>query len=417
MFTPSPAQKITTSQNVVSLVLAFALALACPVAQAEVLTPHYYAARRGSLEKVKIRLQSGDRELAKALKNLIAEADATLPEAPPSVMYKTKAPPGGDRHDYMSLAPYFWPDPESKTGLPYIRHDGKVNPESRDEKINDSPRIRQMGDAIETLALAYYFTGDPKYAAAAGKRARVWFLDPATRMNPHLKYAQAIPGVNDGRGTGILEGRHLAQAADALGLLSGSSAWPAADAQALQAWLGTYFDWLLNSRAGREEGAAKNNHGTWYDVQAVELALCLGRTNVAASRIADARMRRIAVQIEPDGRQPLELARTTSFSYSCFNLYALGELATLGQHVGIDLWSFQTSDGRSLRRALDFLLPYMDRPAKKWPYPQIKEKHDQAEFLPLLRQASLAFHVADYESVLEKYSEAGSKRFQLCLLP
>jgi hypothetical protein len=389
-----------------------ALLLGLLTASAIAAEPNYFSAKPGALAKSKQQLVAGDKQLAKALKKLIKDADKALGEAPPSVISKDKLPPSGDKHDYMSLAPYFWPNPDTKDGLPYLRHDGKVNPESRDPKANDSPTIKIMGDNVETLALAYYFTGNETYAEGAAKVARVWFLDPATRMNPHLKYAQAIMGVNDGRGTGILEALHISVAADALGLLAESKAWPKADQKALKEWLRTYHDWLIQSEPGKDEHRAKNNHGTFYDVQAVRIALVIGRIDPAKRILEEAKQRRIAVQIEPDGKQPLELDRTTSFSYSRFNLFALTELATLGEHVGVDLWNFTTEDGRSIRKAIDFMLPYADVPPKPWTLPQIKDKHE-SEFMPIFRQATLAYGGDGYEAVIAKYEDSPSKRFRL----
>jgi hypothetical protein len=372
----------------------------------------YFGAKPGSLAQARAKFQSGDKKMAIAVRNLLEEADEALRVKPPSVTEKSKVPPSGDRHDYMSLAPYYWPDPKSKTGLPYVRHDGKVNPESRDLRANDGPRIKLLGNSIETLALAYYFTANEAYAVHAAQFARVWFLEPATRMNPHFGFAQAVRGENDGRGTGIIEARSIAQAADALGLLAVSKSWTPADQQALDTWLETFLNWLLTSNAGREECRAKNNHGTLFDVQTARLALCLGRKDLARRILEEAQQRRIAVQIEPDGRQPLELVRTASFSYSRLNLEALGELATLGEHVGVDLWHFTMPDGRSIRAALDFLLPFVKKPAKKWPFEQIKSRHDE-EFLPILRAAALAYTASDYEQVIWQYPDAPSKRFQL----
>ena len=391
-----------------------ALLLGLLTASAIAAEPTYFSAKPGALAKSKQQLVAGDKQLAKALKKLIKDAGKALVEAPPSVMSKEKIPPSGDKHDYMSLAPYFWPNPDTKDGLPYVRHDGKANPESRDPKANDSPAIKVMGDNVETLALAYFFTGNETYAEGAAKVARVWFLDPATRMNPHLKYAQAIMGVNDGRGTGILEALHISVAADALGLLAESKAWPKDDQKALKEWLRTYHDWLIQSDPGKDEHRAKNNHGTFYDVQAVRIALVIGHIEQAKRILEEAKQHRIAVQIEPDGKQPLELERTTSFSYSRFNLFALTELATLGEHAGVDLWNFSTEDGRSIRKAIDFMLPYADVPPKPWTLPQIKDKHE-SEFMPIFRQATLAYGGDAYEAVISKYEDSPSKRFQLLM--
>ena len=371
----------------------------------------YFGARPGSLEKAKLAATT-DEAAGKALKKLIADADKALAVTPPSVMQKTKVPPSGDKHDYMSIAPYFWPNPATKDGLPYVRKDGKVNPESRAEAANDTLRARLVGTTVETLALGYYFTRDEKYAEHAAKVLRTWFLDPATKMTPHFRFAQAIPGVNDGRGTGLIEARGLADAADAAILLVGSKHWSAADQQALLAWGEVFFEWLTTSKNGQDERAAKNNHGTWYDVQAVKWALVLGRKDKAKELCVAAGPGRIGVQVEPDGKQPLELARTASFSYSCFNLRALSALAGLGEHAGVDLWKHRSTDGRSLVAALDFLVPYLGKNPKPWTMQQIHASNDD-DVLPVLRAAALATGEDRYESLLKEYSDHRSKRLQL----
>jgi hypothetical protein len=371
----------------------------------------YFGARPGALEKAKVAATS-DEAAGKALKKLIADADKALAVTPPSVMQKTKVPPSGDKHDYMSIAPYFWPNPATKDGLPYVRKDGKVNPESRAEAANDTLRARLVGTTVETLALGYYFTRDEKYAEHAAKVLRTWFLDPATKMTPHFRFAQAIPGVNDGRGTGLIEARGLADAADAASLLVGSKYWSAADQQALVAWGEVYFEWLTASKNGQDEHAAKNNHGTWYDVQAVKWALVLGRMEKAKELCIAAGPGRIGVQVEPDGKQPLELVRTASFSYSCFNLLALSTLAGLSEHAGVDLWHHKTADGRSIRAALDFLVPYLGKNPKPWTLQQIHESKPD-EVLPVLRAAALVYGEDRYESLLKEYSDHRSKRLQL----
>jgi Alginate lyase len=373
--------------------------------------PGYFAAKPGALERARKKIVAGDLDCVKALKKLTNEADGLLTESPPSVTQKTNVPPSGDKHDYLTIATYFWPDPQKPAGRPYIRHDGKVNPETRSDGY-DYKRINRLGSAAPTLALAYYFTGKEAYADTAAKWLRVWFLDPATRMNPNMNFAQAVPGLNAGRGTGILEGRNLVQAADAAQLLIGSRFWSAADQQALAAWLEKYFDWLLNSTPGHDEQAAKNNHGTWYDVQAVELALCLGHTNVARQILADAKEQRLARQIEPDGRQPLELARTAAFSYSVFNLQAFAMLATLGEHVGVDLWHFRTADGRDLRMAIQFLLPYFLDPKKPWPYQQI-HGYDPDSLAEVIYQASLVLNDAALREAAIRSGDLAGKRVHL----
>ena len=195
-------------------------------------------------------------------------------------------------------------------------------------------------------------------------------------------------------------------------MLAGSKHWPTADQKALDAWGETYLDWLLKSKNGQEERAAKNNHGTWFDVQAAHWALVLGRKDKAREICLAAGPGRVAVQIQADGKQPLELVRTTSFGYSCFNLRALSALAGLGEHAGVDLWHFKTSDGRSIRTALDFLVPYLGKNPKPWPMQQIHESKPE-EVLPVLRAAGIAYGDERYESLLKEYADSPAKRLQL----
>jgi hypothetical protein len=316
------------------------------------------------------------------LVKLERDARKALTSGPFSVTSKSTTPPSGDKHDYMSQAPYFWPDPNRPNGLPYIRRDGERNPEI--EKITDHRVMDQMESAVETLALAYHATRNEDYAAKAAALLRVFFLDPDWRMNPNLQFAQAIPGVNTGRGIGLIETRGLTRVVDAIGLLAGSKYWTSAEQKGMEDWFSKFLQWMLESKNGREEAAAKNNHGTFYDVQVVSFALFLGKTDLARSVLETAKSKRIAAQIEPDGRQPLELARTKSWSYSVMNLDGLMTLAGLGKSVGVDLWNYETPDGRSIHKALNFLEPFASG-EKKWPYQQLGEWPPQI-LLPLINR-------------------------------
>ena len=64
-----------------------------------------------------------------ARRAVLARADAALAGPAYSVTSKTRTPPSGDKHDYISMGPYWWPDPSRPGGEPYVRRDGEVNPE------------------------------------------------------------------------------------------------------------------------------------------------------------------------------------------------------------------------------------------------------------------------------------------------
>jgi len=350
------------------------------------------------LQETRRAINQGDKDIAAAWAKLQRDAQKALGEGPFSIVNKTVTPPSGDKHDYMTQAPYFWPDPKSPNGLPYIRRDGERNPEIN--KITDHQSLDKIEAGVETLALAYYFKGDEAYAAKAVQLLRAFFLDRATRMNPNLEYAQFIPGVNTGRGIGLIETRGLTRIVDAIGLLAGSKALSGEDDRGLRDWYGKFLQWMLDSKNGREEAAAKNNHGTYYDLQVVSYALFVGRKDLARQVLEQAREKRIAMQIEPDGRQPLELARTKAWSYSNGNLDGLTELATLGERVGVDLWNFQTHDGRSIRKALDFLTPIAIG-AQKWQYQELGGVKAESLF-PIMRRAAVIYRDKQYQALMAK---------------
>ena len=346
------------------------------------------------LEAAKRGLAADDPAWAPFWRALRADADRALALNRLSVVDKAVTPPSGDRHDYTSQEQYFWRNTATADGLPYVRRDGERNPEI--DAISNHRALDSFAGAVETLTLGWYVSGDMRYAAKAAELLRAWFIDPATRMNPNLEYAQFVPGVNTGRGIGLIETRGLTRIVDAVQLLSGSPAWSAAEDRATKEWFSAFLWWMQTSRNGRSEAVAKNNHGTYYDLQVASYALFLGRRALARDILESVRTRRIAVQIEPDGRQPLELARTRAWSYSVGNLDGLTSLAVLGDHVGVDLWHYRTGDGRSLRAALLFLSPYAFGSREAWPYPQLGGWTPQALYAVLRRAAP---HYADDASV------------------
>jgi hypothetical protein len=354
-----------------------------------------------------VRNHAAAAEFKAGLAALEDDAKKALAAKPASVMDKGITPPSGDKHDYMSQAPYWWPDPSKPEGRPYIRRDGDRNPEIN--KITDRDNLGRITNAIATLGLAFHLRGRNEYAAHAARLTRVWFLDPSTRMNPHLKFGQGIPGINDGRGIGIIETRDLVPMLDGLLLIRGSTHWTKDDEAGLQDWMRAYLKWLLESPHGKEESENGNNHETWYDVQVAGLALYTGQQEVARRTLEGVR-RRIARQIEPDGRQPRELERTRAWDYSEFNLRAMLDLAVMGKRVGIDLWTYQTADGRSIRQAIDFLAPFAAGQGE-WKYEQL------GGFRPgvlhtVLRRAAVGFDAPAYRELAMKVG-GGNRRLDL----
>jgi hypothetical protein len=227
-------------------------------------------------------------------------------------------------------------------------------------------------------------------------------------MTPNLRFAQAVLGENEGSGTGILDARGLADVVDAIALMDGSSAWTKADDNAMHSWFDAYFVWLTTSANGRAEAAAKNNHGSWYDVQASAIALYLGKTQFAKEIAELAQTRRIALQIQADGQQPLEESRTKSFGYCVFNLDALTRLATLARAVNVELWSYRAPDGGSIRQGLTYLVPFALE-EKTWTHDNITGMDGSSLRDPLLA-AAIAYRDDTLESVAGKMSTKNDLR-------
>lgn len=356
-----------------------------------------------SLIKVKESLRSSKSPFMPAYKKLIRDAEKALDVDPVSVVDKDAVPPSGNKHDYMSLSRYWWPDPTKPDGLPYMRRDGETNPETA--KYPDHENFVTMAQAVSTLGLAYFYSGMPAYARHAGKLARAWFLDSATAMNPNLQYAQAVPGRSDGRGPGVLDGRHTAVVIDAVNMIRGSEGWTDADDAALRAWFGKYVDWLTTSVNGIHEGKAANNHGTWHDAHVVPAALYSGKRDIALRIIQEVPEKRIGGQIEADGSQPKELARTRPWHYSWFNLQAYARLAVQAKRLGVDLWRAKGPDGQSLKTAVEFLLPYLKK-ERVWSYPDL-DKIDPLHLAPGLIELAAVSGEASYLDLSRSF--AGSR--------
>jgi hypothetical protein len=303
-----------------------------------------------------------------AQEDLLKKADVVLAKAKVySVMDKVQIPPSGDKHDYMSQGPYWWPDTTKKDGKPYIRRDGVRNPEI--DLISDSEEMDWMTDDVVILTDAFEKSHEEKYARFAVRLIETWFINPATRQTPHLNFGQGIPGINTGRGIGIIETRLLYKLTDAASRLRASQAWTPDKHERLKAWFRDYLTWLTESSIGLDEADEHNNHGTYYDVQVINYAIFLGQMELAKKQI-EVTKKRIESQIKPDGSQPFEIARTKSLGYCVMNLTGYFLIAGFAEKIDVDLWQYQSPSGASLGKAFAYLKPYLKK-EKAWPFQQI----------------------------------------------
>ncbi|MBW0178499.1 alginate lyase family protein [Sediminibacterium sp.] len=380
-------------------------------AQNKIMRPIVYTMNIQMLEKNKSRVSAKDPLILPAYKLLLKDANKALEFGPVSVMEKKNTPPSGDKHDYMSLAPYHWPDPSKPNGLPYMRKDGQTNPEVKEYK--DKEYMPKLCADVSTLAMAYYFSGEKVYAEHAAKLIRVWFLDTETRMNPNLNFAQAIKGINDGRGAGLIDSRHFIKLIDAIGLLQGSKYWSDKDQKGMQQWFADFLHWMQNSKNGISEMNADNNHGAWYDAQRLSMALFTENSELAKKIVLNAR-ERLDKQMDDAGKFPREMERTISLHYTAFVMNAFFTIAQMSEETGIEFWNYTSPSGKSLKQAFNVLRPYLVQ-EKNWEGPQIKN-FEYEDGYPLLMEAADRFNCKKCREAVTSLAGDKAGRLRIYLL-
>jgi hypothetical protein len=335
-------------------------------------------------------------EVARIDRDRILRAANQYLSQPPITITATSSPRSrGGLHDYFSEGDYWWPDPRNPGG-PYIRRDGYSNPAN----FNDHREaLIRLSLHVPALAAAWLVTKDRRYARHAALHLRAWFLDPATRMNPSLEYAQAIFGITPGRGTGVIDTLHLVEVSRAIQTLKKSGVLTPVEFAGLLDWFARYLSWMCNSTNGKEEQIAKNNHGACWVAQAAAFAALTENDDV--TRLCRDRFRNnlLPDQLAPNGSFPLELARTKPYSYSLFDLDILAlicQIASAHDRLPDDLWNLTLPDGRRFQKAIDFMFPFMEDKSR-WPYPHDVEYFDDLpNRQPCLLFAGLAYRESKY---------------------
>jgi len=345
----------------------------------------------------KTKINNKDADVMPAYGQLIKDADKALTYKAVSVMDKADVPPSGDKHDYMSIGPYWWPDPSKPGGVPYMRKDGEVNPEVKN--YPDKQNLPKLCESIYNLSLAYYFSGNEEYAKHAGKLIKVWFLDTATAMNPNLKYGQAIKGVTDGRAEGLIEVRHFVFLLDGVELLKNSEHFKEGKQKKLQKWMKAFLTWMETSTIGIDERDAKNNHGVWFDATTLALANFVGDTALA-DQIVKRAAGRLDIQMDDKGYFPLELERTTSLHYTAFILDAFTIIAQLSENTSTNFWILKTKSNKSLEKGYEALFPYLAG-TKDWTWKQIKP-FTMSNAYQLLWKASEKYNCTSCKGIIKK---------------
>jgi hypothetical protein len=341
---------------------------------------------------------NNDTRVFSFINSIIESSEQYFGDKPYNIV-KDKGPvaPSKDPRDYISLSRYWWPDPQKVDGLPYIRHDGKSNPEL---ERYDYRKITELETAVSTLGMLYYITEGDKYAKRASEILREWFLDPVTGMNPNMTYAQYVPGMSYIRGTGILDGRAIVYALNGAKLIEGSKYWTINDKKALQEWVKIFLYWMQNSTQGLMEQNAQNNHGLWYDFIRMGMSLYIDDPSYVKLIVETSLYKRLDAQQEINGSFPQELARTLGLSYTTFALDAFYECSEIALKAGIDMWNHTSASGRSIARGVEFAFPYYLEP-QKWPYQQISPFETG--------RGSMALYIAGLKLKKKEYQDAARK--------
>ena len=380
----------------------------------DILPQHFAGWNFEHMKKVKKEVKDTKSSIHPAFEKLITDAESALTSGPFSVTYKNSVSPGGTKHDYMSRGPYWWPDSTKPGGIPYIRRDGVHNPEAG----IDRNQFGGLVSSTRSLALAWYFTGEKKYAVKAADLLRIWFLDTATLMNPHLEYAQSIPGITKGRGIGIIDFRGMYTLVDVISLLKCSGLMNQSELDGIEKWFSDFFTWLTTSSNGKDEDNARNNHSVAYDVIVTSIARFLGNDEYVVRKISEIPFRRIDPMIEADGRQPEELARTNGWGYSVMNLNQFFDAGEIGLKSGLNIFEYKNPEGGSLKGALDFLIGFIGN-KEEWKWQQIGEWDGPENRLGLMvRSASGYFRDPNYQKIWkEKFYEKMKNDWSILVSP
>ncbi|KAA5547485.1 alginate lyase family protein [Adhaeribacter rhizoryzae] len=296
---------------------------------------------------------------------ILTEAAWALQQQPVTVTASVSARSAGTPHDFFSEGDYWWPDPQNSEG-PYIQKDGMTNPENF---VAHRLAMIRFSRIVGALASAYKITNDEKYVRHALVHLKAWFTNPATLMNPNLLYAQAIKGRHTGRGIGIIDTIHLMEVAQGVMVMQNAKAFPAADLAGIKNWFGQYLTWLTTHKYGQDEMNAKNNHGTCWVMQVAAFARLTNNEEMLKFCRERYKTVLLANQMAPDGSFPLEIQRTKPYGYSLFNLDAMTMICQILSTEKDNLWSYQTQDGRSIKKGIAYLQPFV-ADKSKWPFKQ-----------------------------------------------
>lgn len=328
---------------------------------------------------------------------------------PLSVTFHKSPAVSGNSHDFYSEGPYWWPDPKNPEG-PYIKRDGEFNPDRFNAHMED---MVTMADAVSILCQAGLYLDKKAYFDKAAELLNVWFIDEETKVTPHMECGQAIRGVCSGRGIGIIDTSNYIRVVYGADILDRTGEYKEL-VSGLKKWFAEYITWLTTSEKGLEEKNFFNNHSNWWNTQVAVFSAFTGDENQLNECFDSYRNRILSEQTDPEGRFVDEITRTRSYHYTLYNMDACTLISEVAYHKGVDLWNYETTDGKSLKKCVDFFKPYYRNPFL-WQYPEINAAECYYEKMSL-KLAAMRYDDREIEAVNQNRRKYIVPCSQMCFL-
>jgi hypothetical protein len=348
--------------------------------------------------------KESDSVIQHSFSRLIVGADSLLNTSFEFVTDKPEPPPGGTKNDYMSIHRYWHQNPD---GEPY--YDESISNALVEEY--DRPRLARFSSAVYTLSLAYFFSGNEKYAEKAAELLKGWFLEPETRMNPQMDYAQIQIGTTDtgGGGTqGIIDANDFINVIEAVSLLYDSHHWSGENHKTLKEWFYHFSEWILKNY--NADAFSTTNISTWMDGQRASYFLFTEQEGRLNSNFHIPPVSgRIESQFSEQGTQIYESGRARSQHYVYYNLRGYMNLANMRKNrSGNDRdWQVLSSGNHGgLKPAIDNLVTHIQGNTGSTFFER-DPNFDECRYLEIFRPAAIAFHSYEYDAAASQLLNNG----------
>jgi hypothetical protein len=135
---------------------------------------------------------------------------------------------------------------------------------------------------------------------------------------------------------------------------------------------------------GLDEKNTKNNHSTCWAMQVASFAKLCGDQALLDSCSQLYKTVLLPRQMGVDGSFPLEVVRTKPYGYSIFNLDAMATLCQIVSTPSDNLWLYETADGKSIKKGISYLYPFVADKTKWTAKPDVMYWNDWPVAQPFL---------------------------------